>query len=381
MSIGDVVDRYSICRLKRERLGLDNEKEINELKNEMGKYQGIDSYVEKLYTVNGNIWDLESDIRKEKEATLGLEEVGRRAIKIRELNNIRVGYKNEINSIYKEGFIEIKLNHGSAKDPSLVISLTTVPERLANPNQDGLFKVIERLCEQNDQDYEVHFNIPYVYSVTKEPYIIPDWLENFKLKYRHLKVFRTEDFGPPTKFVPTLKRLSNPETIMLVVDDDMIYYKEMVSEHRKYQAQFTDSVICYEGRGCKKMLHEGDIRDHWIICVTQVREVSALQHYKSASYKKKLFTPTFDELYLGKTFSDDVLVSRYFSDNGIKLYVVPYEPHIHLFDTRENWDKNQGVTTFPIEKYSHSIEGTGCQKPEMLKIQPRFYEAPDLGKK
>jgi hypothetical protein len=380
MPIGDIADRYSICKLKSERLGLDNSKELDELKNELNKYEDIDIYVGKLYEVNGQIWDLESDIRKEKEDELGLEEVGRRAIKIRGFNNIRVSYKNEISSKYNEGFIEVKMNHGSQKEVSLVVTLTTVPERLNLDNSDGLQNVLKHLCEQEDDDYEVHFNIPEFYFVTKEPYIIPDWLNDYKLKYPHLKVFRTEDFGPPTKFVPTLGRITNPETIILVVDDDLLYYPDMIVEHRKYQEQLKDSAICYEGRGCLKPLHNGDIRDHWIICVTEVREVRGLQHYKSVSYKRKCFKEDFYEYYLGKTFSDDILVGRYFVDAGVKIYVVPYEKHNHLFETRELWDTNQGVSTFPIYRCATSVVDTGCNNKKMLALQPKFYDAPDMGK-
>jgi len=377
-SIGDIVDRYSICKLKSERLGLDNTKELNDLKFEMNQYEGIDSYVDKLYEVNGNIWNLESDIRRGNENILGLEEVGRRAIQIRELNNVRVSYKNEVNSKFGEGYIEVKMNHGSQKTSSIVITLTTVPERLNNDAEDGLKLVLKSLCEQEDDDYEVHFNVPKFYSITNEEYIIPSWLDDLKLKYKNLKVFRTEDFGPPTKFIPTLKRLTDLETILIVVDDDLVYHQEMVTEHRKYQNKLPDSVICYEGRGTNVPLYNDDIRDSWIICVTQVRDTHNLQHYKSASYKVKLFTSDFYENYFGKTLSDDVLVSYYFRDNNIPMYVVPYEKDVHLFQTRELWDKYQGVTSFPVLRYASSVADTGCNHPYMLAKQPKFYVSSDL---
>ena len=373
-SIGEIVDRFAICKLKSERLNLDLSEEINQLKSEIDLYNNLEEYINNLYEVNGKIWDLESDIRKGNEDILGLEEIGRRALKIRDLNNIRVGYKNTINSKLGEGFIEYKMNHGSEVDPSLVITLTTVPERLLNENEDGLKLVLKSLCEQTDSNYEVHFNIPDFYNVTKEPYIIPDWLNSYKLKYPNLKIFRTEDMGPPTKFVPTIQRLKNDETIILVVDDDLVYHEEMVSQHRKYQEELIDSVIAYEGRGCDIPLYDNDIRDSWIICVTQIRETHGLQHYKSVSYKKKLFKEVFFKDYLGKTLSDDILVSKYFRNNGIRMYVVPFEKDNHLYETRELWDINQGVTSFPVLRYASSVENTGCNHPELLKIQPKFYE-------
>lgn len=113
MTIGEIADRYTICKLKSERTDIDCREELSLLKCEIDQYKDINTYIEKLYTTNGSIWLLESDIRKGKEDLLGLEEVGRRAIQIRNLNAIRVQTKNDINLKYKEGFIEIKADHAS----------------------------------------------------------------------------------------------------------------------------------------------------------------------------------------------------------------------------------------------------------------------------
>jgi len=259
-------------------------------------------------------------------------------------------------------------------EKSLVISLTTVPSRLYKKTEDGVKAVIISLCEQKDDDYEVHFNIPNIYHVTKEPYIIPDWLEELDQKYSHLKIYRTNDHGPATKVVPTIERVKNPETIILVLDDDLIYHEEMVSEHRKYQRELGDCAVGYDGRGSELPLYEEDIRDSWIICVSQVRQTHFLQHYKTISYKRKLFTDVFFREFVGHTMSDDVLISYYFRLNNIKMFVVPYEKQVHLFETRELWDQNQGVLTFPVVRYADSVPDSGANDPEMLKIQAKFYE-------
>jgi hypothetical protein len=114
MPISEIADRYSIALLKKERANADNDQEINVLYQELVKYDQALNFVEKLKEINGQIWDLESDIRKGKENELGLEEVGRRAIAIRGLNKIRVSYKNEMVNIYGEGFEDIKMNHASS---------------------------------------------------------------------------------------------------------------------------------------------------------------------------------------------------------------------------------------------------------------------------
>jgi hypothetical protein len=114
MPISEIADRYSITLLKSERIeGVNLTDELNAYLQELNKYEGIQSYLERLYQINGEIWDLESDIRKGKENILGLEEVGRRAIMIRGKNKIRVGIKNEMVEKYEEGFKDIKMNHAS----------------------------------------------------------------------------------------------------------------------------------------------------------------------------------------------------------------------------------------------------------------------------
>jgi hypothetical protein len=381
IAIGELIDRYTICKLKMERGQVDCSKEINDLWKDIVEYPDPEPYIEKLYELHGKIWDLESDIRKGNENILGLEEVGRRSIVLRDMNKTRISIKNDINSRYREGYIEVKINHGSEDYPSVVISLTTVPERLSDPNPTGVQSVIESLCSQNDNDYEVHFNIPNVYNVTGAPYVIPEWLEEYKMKYPHLRVFRTEDMGPPTKFVPTLQRVGkNPEIILLIVDDDQFYHPDMISEHRKWQTRLPDCVVCYEGRDTDNPVY-GDLRDSWVICTTFVRRTHMVQHYKSVSYKCKLFDRDFFDYYFGRTLSDDGLTTKYFMDKNIKMFVVPYEPESHLYETFELWRKNERCETFPIIRNALTVALTGCQHPDLLKhpLGERFYQPTTLG--
>jgi hypothetical protein len=121
MPISEILDRYSIAILKKERANAENEQEIQDLNDEIDNYRNqspelIDRKIEQLIEINGKIWDLESDIRKGKEGELGLEEVGRRAILIRGLNKIRVSYKNEIVEVFNEGYKDIKMNHASSDE-------------------------------------------------------------------------------------------------------------------------------------------------------------------------------------------------------------------------------------------------------------------------
>ena len=114
MSISEISDRLSICRLKQERTSEDLREEIKLYENEVGKYVGVDKYIHQLYDINGEIWDLEASLRQGKDNELGLEEIGRRAIKIRNWNRKRIAVKNQIVELTGEGFKDIKINHVSS---------------------------------------------------------------------------------------------------------------------------------------------------------------------------------------------------------------------------------------------------------------------------
>lgn len=119
MPLSEVLDRLVIVKLKMERIKTeDKTKEYEYYKKAVEDYKkkGMvvkQEWIDQLYEANGKIWDLEYDIRKGKEGKLGLEEVGRRAIRIREINKMRIGIKNEIAEATGSGFKDVKMNHAS----------------------------------------------------------------------------------------------------------------------------------------------------------------------------------------------------------------------------------------------------------------------------
>ncbi len=71
------------------------------------------------------------------------------------------------------------------------------------------------------KDLDLNFNIPFMCKKTGEEYIIPDWLD--ELVSEKFKIYRTLDYGSITKILPTILRINDPETIIITVDDDLIY--------------------------------------------------------------------------------------------------------------------------------------------------------------
>lgn len=91
----ELVDRLAIAQVKFQRTGA-NQEELDWYINESKK---IDLTVtadefQALKQVHNEIWNLEAELKTGREAELSLEEIGRRAIAIRDYNHRRIQLKN-----------------------------------------------------------------------------------------------------------------------------------------------------------------------------------------------------------------------------------------------------------------------------------------------
>ena len=111
MPISEIIDRYTITRLKSERTNEDVQLELESYLKEIESYNAdLDEYIDSLYIANGKIWDAEGDIRKGG-VDLSLEDIGRLALEVRDLNCDRNAIKAEIVDRFSEGFKELKVNY------------------------------------------------------------------------------------------------------------------------------------------------------------------------------------------------------------------------------------------------------------------------------
>tara|TARA_B100001750_G_C15347832_1_gene515602 strand:- start:177 stop:560 length:384 start_codon:yes stop_codon:yes gene_type:complete len=115
MPLSEILDRYTITKLKSERTDEDVTDELRTYKREienpdyLQKSSQIASFIEQLYEINGELWDTEGDIRKGVD--MPLEQIGQLALNVRDLNCKRNEIKAEIVDVFSEGFKEIKINY------------------------------------------------------------------------------------------------------------------------------------------------------------------------------------------------------------------------------------------------------------------------------
>jgi hypothetical protein len=108
----ELVDRLAIAEIKFKRTKA-NEEELLWYMNEAIRIdltEIVDEY-EDLKRIHDEIWELEAELKTGREAELSLEEIGRRAIAIRDHNNKRVKLKNAIAEKLSCPVREIKKDH------------------------------------------------------------------------------------------------------------------------------------------------------------------------------------------------------------------------------------------------------------------------------
>ena len=128
--ISDILDRWSISKLKWERIGSkESDKEyhafkeaLEETKKKYPEYNW-DQFCEFIYAINSSIWFLEASLKGNKDILPNphylddvsnrevLASIGKNTILIRNINALRVLFKNIINKLTKSGYMDKKKDH------------------------------------------------------------------------------------------------------------------------------------------------------------------------------------------------------------------------------------------------------------------------------
>jgi hypothetical protein len=109
----EIVDRYTIAVVKHEKTNGANQEELNFYLEQMkqANINPSDVKVIELIEHHSYVWSLEDDFKKAKIDSLPLEEIGRRALYIRDIGYRRVDLKNALAEMVNDPVREIKKDH------------------------------------------------------------------------------------------------------------------------------------------------------------------------------------------------------------------------------------------------------------------------------
>ena len=109
----ELIDRLCIARVKWERTQ-SNKEELDWYENvwkDIPTSLELENNVKRITEIHNEIWNLEWQLKSGVEDQLSLEEIGRRAIKIRDYNNKRIALKNSTAELLNDPVREIKRDH------------------------------------------------------------------------------------------------------------------------------------------------------------------------------------------------------------------------------------------------------------------------------
>lgn len=192
---------------------------------------------------------------------------------------------------------------GPAKAPRLriIVSMTSSPTRL--PEIEPVLNSLT-LGQTRPPD-ELHLNLPWIFGRTGEEYVIPDFLARYPVK-----IFRTEDVGPATKLVPTLERVSEPDTWIMTVDDDVRHLPTAIERLEDAAIADPETAHGYSDYALWRKWEQG-------------KPVDFLAGFAGCIYKRDFFGPDFTA-YFAKTmtekacfFQDDIVIGNYLALNQV----------------------------------------------------------------
>jgi len=206
------------------------------------------------------------------------------------------------------------------KPMRIVVSMSTTPSGIdkLRPTLDSL-TVAQKSHRLPDA---VYVHVPQIFKRTGEPYIVPAWLTT----YPGITLSRCqEDDGPITKLLPTLALESDPSTLIIVVDDDVIFAGNLVQMYEKYARLYPQEALTLAGYG-----NDTDINEpNWLgkVKLSMQHHVYMIMAHGTFAVRRAFFSEPQFSSYVrslcqdvsNRCFvSDDLVISEYLGQRGIK---------------------------------------------------------------
>ena len=218
----------------------------------------------------------------------------------------------------------------------VVVSLTTSPLRL--PLIENTLLSLQNQTRKPDL---IYLNVPDYFKRNCDTYDDNKILELINT-IPILKINKCKDIGPLTKVIPVLDIEKDPETIIIVCDDDHHYENRMIEELLKHSSKYPDKVIANSSY--------------------TLNDIKLPEGFRGVLYKRKFFdddiknfieeTNTYRHCYT----SDDYVLGYYLNLKNIDVYIPP--------DFVLAYPKNYGLTGDALhnESLPNNMRYNKCHK-------------------
>ena len=193
-----------------------------------------------------------------------------------------------------------------------VLTLTTSPQRMPH-----LPRVLDALSKQLVAPNAVYLNLPDRYR-NRDAYVIPDWLGDAS---QVTLLRRADDRGPVMKILPALEVETDPDTLLITVDDDVRYPSDTISALQTAAQAHPESAFGSRGFNFTNIgQHLEPVRGNHASC-------HVLQGYGACAYRRRHFDIKRLHRSLASQpeafrFSDDVILSNHIASRGVTRFTV-----------------------------------------------------------
>lgn len=122
-----------------------------------------------------------------------------------------------------------------AVEREVIVSMTTSPKRIGS-----IEKTINCMLNQTLKPDRIVLNLPKIFKRDNSQF---EQIPSFITNNPRIQVNFTEDIGPATKILPTVKLVSNPGAFILSIDDDIYYPPGLLRAYVEAAESFDQDVV------------------------------------------------------------------------------------------------------------------------------------------
>jgi hypothetical protein len=228
-----------------------------------------------------------------------------------------------------------------------VISITTLPKRLPH-----IKPVIKSILKTNPEVDKVYLCLPYGDCDVKH---IPTNSNKFH-------VIRCKDYGPITKILGVLDYETDPDTLILTLDDDVIVTNNIIKLFKKKAKLYPRSALslsgwCYGSFPWKYQLIMSNKKD---LYVDWVQGVHGILYRREFIDKKEVLKFETRHPLLFK--NDDHRISAYLESKGISRISINHNPikYFRNYGPASGIDAISGGTLSKSIKFWSNVDEVCC---------------------
>lgn len=223
----------------------------------------------------------------------------------------------------------------------VVVTLTTMPNQYFK-----LVKTLQSIRNQTRQPDAIYLGLPKISRRLGTEYPpLPEEISNM------CTVVSCTDYGPITKLLGGILMENDPETVIISIDNDMIYAPRTIEELLHYHEQYPNSAVGSSGMLLKyscPMCAITPNENNFLFQISKFhvppegRRVDSLYGYPGALYVRKFFPPLelLEDDFLkyalidnNTLLNDDIVISGYLSLHNIERRIFPNMPEVsHVLD-------------------------------------------------